>query len=162
MINFQNFTTDYDGVEDRIRLSGRDAAGALATVWLNLRMANLLVPILVNWLETRAVPAGPAHADVQKFQQDAAISLQQAAPTPPVPPLPGTLAVSIDYHFLAQGIRLTFKDQAGAVMAVVDLPELVLRQWLTILYQQHLRAGWPVGAFPAWVMVDPAAPAVLH
>ena len=154
MIGFEQFTTEYDPVEDRIRLSGRDVAGDRATVWLNLRMLGLLVPALVGWLDARVGPAGRNHAAVQKFQQDAAVAFQHAASAPmaPVPAVDGVLAVSVDYTDLGPAMRLTFRDLTGAPVGWMDLPDVALRQWLGILRDLHLVALWPVAAFPDWLV----------
>ena len=158
MIGFDQFTTDYDPVEDRIRLAGRTVAGDRATVWLNLRMLGLLVPALVRWLEGRSAGEGRHQAAVQEFQQAVASAARSyAAPAPPVPPVDGRLAVSVDYTDLGAAMRLTFKARDGTGMAWVDLPDMALRQWLGILRDLHTVALWPVDAFPAWLGAEPAA-----
>lgn len=155
MIGFDQFTTDYDPVEDRIRLAGRTVAGDRATVWLNLRMLGLLVPALSRWLEGRSAAEGRHQVAVQQFQQAAATAVRaSAAPTPPVQPVDGQLAVSVDYTDLGVAMRLTFKARDGTGMAWVDLPDVALRQWLGILRDLHKVALWPVDAFPAWLDVE--------
>jgi hypothetical protein len=155
MIGFEQFTTDYDPVEDRIRLSGQDAAGRRASVWLNYRLLGLLVPALVAWLDARVAPLGRNHAAVQQFQQDAAVAFQQAEAAP-VPPVDGALAVSVDYTDLGAAMRLTFRDRAGVGVGWMDLPDVALRQWLGILRDLHHAALWPVSAFPDWLVTTGA------
>lgn len=160
---FEQFTTEYEPVEDRIRLSGSTNSGDLASVWLNLRMLRLLVPALVRCLESRFAMNGPHDVALQKFQQVAALALRaRGGPAARVPPVGGQLAVSVDYSDLGLAVRLTFKDQDQQNIAIVDLPDAALRQWLQILRDLHAAAQWPLDAFPSWIAPEADEPLRLN
>lgn len=163
MFGFEQFTTEYDPAEDRIRLSGRACGDACATIWLNLRMMRMLVPALGRWLEQRWDGTEQRYsAAIQQFQQVAAAAVCDATPAVPVAPIEGRLAISITYTDLGGAMRLSFMDGAGVCMGWVDLPEVALRQWLTILRGLHRVAKWPEDAFPPWLDVAPSSPEPLN
>lgn len=153
MIPFERFTTEYDPVEDRIRINGVGAAGQRVTLWLNQRMMRLLLPQLCNWVEAKvSTEQGGRSPAVQEFHQ-AAAAATLTPDQPPVAPLgSGVLVVSIDYTDLGNVIRLTFKNLSGTQLALVDFPEMGLRQWLAIVHGLYLAADWPVDPFPAWLI----------
>lgn len=170
MIRFERFTTEYDPVEDRVRISGQAQDGARATAWLNLRMLRLLVPALAGWIERRDQPVGAgmgasaaAASAVQQFHHAAAVAAFTAGQgqMSPIPSIePGLLAVSVDYTDLGGAMRLVFKDHAGHAFASVDFPAPALRQWLGIICNAHTVAGWPMDGLPSWLLPfgDPDAP----
>jgi hypothetical protein len=163
MIRFDRFTTDYDPVEDRMRLAGEAANGDCATLWINLRMLRLLVPALCQWIERQPVSHAATKApEVQQFHQAAADFARDHA-IAPVPPLQSTsLVTSVDYTDLGQAIRLTFKSLDGSALAVLDFTESALRQWLSIVRDVHLAADWPTGALPVWLRGAMDTTARLH
>ena len=161
MLMLERFTTDYDPVEDRIRLAGIGAGGAPVTLWLNQRMLRLLLPQLSRWAASRISPAaGGALPDVQEFHQAAALASRTGQDGPVVPQGPEALVVSVDYTDLGGTLRLTFKDRQAAGLATIDFPEVALRQWLAIMHAMHCVAGWPVDDFPDWI--GPVAPVQLN
>lgn len=152
MIPFERFTTEYDPVEDRIRLNGVGPGGQRATLWLNQRMMRLLLPQLSNWVEAKVgVEQGGRLPGVQEFHQAAAAATMVPNQPPVAPVGTGVLVVAIDYTDLGGVIRLTFKDSAGMHLALVDFPEIGLRQWLAIVHGLYLAAEWPVDPFPSWL-----------
>ena len=155
MIRLERFTTAYDPVEDRIRIAGEAGNGARTTAWLNMRLLRLLVPALAGWVERRGPGEGAAALAVQEFHQIAAtasFAVDQRTIPAVVSHEPGRLVVSVDYTDLGAAMRLVFKDREGAPFAGLDLPELALRQWLGIVCEAHLAGGWPVDAFPGWLL----------
>lgn len=166
MIRFERFTTEYDPVEDRVRISGAGGGGGQATAWLNLRMLRLLIPPLAGWIERRGDAASPAASPaVRQFHQAAAVAAMTAAQAevPAVPASgPGLLAVSVDYTDLGAAMRLVFKDRDGSPFASVDFPEPALRQWLGIVVNAHIAAGWPMDAVPDWLVPDRAESGLLN
>ena len=129
MILIERFTTEYDPVEDRIRIAGIGAGGQRVTLWLNQRMMRLLLPQLSKWAESKvSADRGGRMSAVQEFHQAAAVASLPNDQPPVVPNGPGALAVSIDYTDLGGAMRLTFKDLAGVRLAVLDFQEVALRQ----------------------------------
>ncbi|MBC7859879.1 MAG: hypothetical protein H7Z39_14125, partial [Burkholderiaceae bacterium] len=76
MSALQRITTEYVGVEDRIRLSGRDDAddagdGRTVVIWITQRLLQRLLPVLVEWLERQ--DGATLRADIARsFAQQAA------------------------------------------------------------------------------------------
>jgi hypothetical protein len=147
MTDLQRLTTQFVDAEDRIRLSGEDADGAVRVLWLTRRLLDRLVPVLCGKLE----PDASAHAELlSSFRQEAAQS--QLAPQEPVPAASAdtqALVTRIDMARVERGLRLAFFDHDTEAAAIV-MPELSLRQWLAILRDQFRIAGWPENTWPAW------------
>jgi hypothetical protein len=157
-------TTQYVDIEDRIRVSGEDGDGRIQVMWMSQRLLNRLVQAVCNML-------GSAQQDeraelLNSFEQQAA----QAQLTPQEPVRADASSVAwlvtrVDLAPGANGTRLLFHGSAGEQAAVV-MPELALRQWLSILRDHYRAAGWPAGAWPAWAdsaaQATPEASAILH
>jgi hypothetical protein len=160
----QRLTTQYVDIEDRIRLSGEDADGRIHVMWMSQRLLNRLVPAVCNMLGS---PQQDERAELlNSFEQQAAQA--QLTPQEPVRHDAGSVAWLVTRVDLAQtggGTRLTFHG-SGDEQAAVVMPELALRQWLSILRDHYRAAAWPAGAWPAWIdSAAPAAPeasAILH
>jgi len=140
----QRITTEYSEQEDRIRLTGKTDNGAVV-IWLTQRLTQRLVPLLLQWLERhQTAPRRPVA--LFNFSQQGV----QAADHTAVP-LPAWLATSIDISTSSEQIVVTFKDGAGQT-ARISFAAAPLRQWLEILYEVYLHAGWPHDAWPAWMV----------
>lgn len=155
----QRLTTEYIETEDRIRLSGEDAAGRVHVLWLSQRLLNRLVPALCDTLAR----TGDAAALLQSFEQEAARAGHQ--PQPPVSAHdPGWLVLAVDVARAGNGLHLRFRGAGDEQVAQVGMAETALRQWLSILLEQYRRGEWPAAAWPVWM--DPAAApppaAVMH
>ncbi len=153
MLTFTTFTTDYDPIEDRIRLVGRDAAGATAKVWLNFRMLQFLLPPLFAWFETMPPTLSDSTArHEQQFRQSPAYAaITPQAPVVAAPSGAEWLAVSVDYTTNAGGLRLVFKEQAGSAQAAIVFDHHEFRQWLGIVHQLWAAAGWSQTIWPQWI-----------
>lgn len=144
------FTTDYSLLEDRIRITGRAVDGGTVTVWLNLRMMRMLLPVLADWVEKKAAPA---IAGASQLAQQAAASFA-ITPQPAVQCRSDNvewLAITVDYAWSDAALRLTFRNGEGANEAVISFDETLLRQWMAIVYRLYMAAEWPMDAWPVWV-----------
>lgn len=163
----QRVTTAYVADEDRLRLTGELSDGDAVVLWLTQRLLNRLVPHLTAWLARQtgsfASTVPPAiqsahHNIVQGFAQQSARA--QLKPEPPVraaSTAAGWRVESVDVAQGEAGVALTFKGEAGE-QAVLTMAAQPLRQWLSIVYEQVVRAEWPTTAWPAW-MEAAASPA---
>lgn len=153
MLTFITFTTEYDPIEDRIRVIGSDAGGATATVWLNFRLLQFLLPPLFAWFEK--VPptlSGSAAQQEQQFRQSPAYAaVTPQAPVVAAPSGREWLAVSVDYTTGEGGLRLVLKDQSAFAQAAIVFDHLAFRQWLGIVYQLCAGAGWSLAIWPSWI-----------
>lgn len=154
MIALQKITTVYVDKEDRIRLTGALQNGDTIVIWLTLRMLQLLVPSLANWLQRSDTVAGAAHGaekDVQSFRQQAAkASIEKQLPVAATGQSLTWVAVGVDYRSNNTQIHLVFKGQNNEA-ASLDLPLEACRQWLSILFDAYKLAAWPMTAWPDWI-----------
>ena len=146
----QRITIEYVEAEDRIRLAC-EAGEKTLVLWLTQRLMNRLIPHLCQWLDQR-VGASLLTEVKQEFAQQKARA--QLAPQPPVradAETHGVLVHSVDLKSSRASMGLQFKEANGNVIASLQLQPKPLRQWLNIVYDQCLHAGWPASVWPAWV-----------
>lgn len=141
-IKLERLTTEYIDQEDRIRLSGEIQNGRLI-IWLTQRLAQRLVPLLLQWLEQQST-SRQAVALFNFSQQ----KVQAADQAPEV--VSDWLASSIDIATTKEHVGLTFKSSAGHA-ANITFAALHLRQWLDILHDVYMHGQWPMDAWPAWI-----------
>lgn len=163
-------TTEYVPAEDRFRLSGELEGDAPLVLWLTQRLLQRLVPALLRWLEQQQGGGGLPGEVVQGFAQQAAKAA--LVPQAPVRAVSGSRewrVLSVDVGGSGQGVVLRFRaDEAGADAddgGLLYLEAKPLRQWLGILYEGYVKAGWPLDLWPAWLRegAEPVrAPLVLH
>lgn len=148
MLTFVRFTTIYDAVEDRIRITGIDDQGTSASVWINWRLLRLLFPPLLDQYGKihGPLPAIPALTDVADPAASAALA-GGAAGAEPVHPREwdaSWLATAVDYTMLEAGLRLVFRNVDQSARAAIDFGHAAFGQWLEILQQLFLAAEWPI------------------
>ncbi len=155
----QRITTQYVATEDRIRLSGETADGQTVVLWLTQRFLNLLAPRLTDWLEQNGA-ATPDNGLLQEFAQQAAEGSLGAEPAvDAASPIASWRVVTIDVSTGTDGVTLTLKsDDDASETARLPLPTHALRQWLAIVRNQFIMAGWPTSAWPAWMEEARVAP----
>lgn len=166
MVRLDRFTTDYVATEDRICLLARDRdETTVQRIWLTARLLRRLVPALVEGIEHPAPDDVPRERAVQRFAQQAARAAQPRLPAVKVPAEPGGalgewVARIVHMSRTPQATTLTFKsaDSEDAQSAVLVLSPQLQRQWLNILHDQWLRAGWPPDLWPAWMREGAAPP----
>lgn len=139
-------TTKYIAREDRVRLTAEASGSHAVTLWLTQRLLSRVAPRLCDWLEKHA------RDDFQEFaQQRAVASLQKQAAVTSDNKAPGVLVYVIDAKAVKAGLVLTFKGADNIVAARLQLQQKTLRQWLSILYDQYVQAGWPTEIWADWI-----------
>lgn len=146
----QRITTQYNELEDRIRLSGQDNQGQGIIIWLTLRLMQRLVPSLTNWLEKQYDFTPGADILLGFAQQAAKADLRAEAPVQTEAHTAEWVASVLDLAYFDQAVRLTFTD-AGRHQVVMILESKPLRQWLAIVLDAYVRADWPLDAWPHWM-----------
>lgn len=152
MTSLQRITTEYSDAEDRIRLTGENAQGQAAVLWLTQRLLTKLIVHLCKWVEQQSGQA-PMPEIRQEFAQQQARA--ELAPQPPVhaePNIEGVLIHSVDLNTSSAIMGMQFKDAQSNVVASLQLQPIALRQWLNIVYDQYHRAQWPTNMWPEWVI----------
>lgn len=163
--NLQRLTTEYIDREDRIRLAGEVEDGAPVVVWLTRRLLERLLPVLLGWLEERSATLPRAEALLGFAQQAAAAELTPQAPVRADAGSAQWLALAVDVVQSEKAVGLTFRgaDERSATLTLTGKP---LRQWLGIVHDAYLKAGWGLEAWPEWLresrLPAGAAHAVLH
>ena len=162
MEEITRITTEYVDLEDRIRLAGETPDGASLILWLPQRLLNRLVPVLCDKL--RPARDDDPHAGIlNSFAQMAAV--QNLAPLPPVRTTPEARSRTIRAVTVVGGtdaVQLLLKEEEHADSAQTSMTLRLdeLRQWLSILHRQWLRAGWPPELWPAWMSETDSSQAV--
>lgn len=155
-------TTEYLAREDRLRLTGRTAAGGTLVIWLTQRLLIRLLTPLFQLLEQAGGGSTAAPNPVQvELRQSFAQQAARAAltPLPAVRPASATqtwVARSVSVGRTAAGVVLVFQGGDGQ-QARLPMAVAALRQWLNILYDVWRRAEWRTDLWPAWI--TDAAPA---
>ena len=141
-IILKRLTTEYIEQEDRIRLSGESDNGRLV-IWLTQRLAQRLVPLLLQWLEQHSTSRQAAA--LFSFDQ------QKVQATNLVPEVAfDWLISSIDITTNKEQAGLTFKSEAGHA-ATITFDASHLQRWLDIVRDTYIQAEWPQDAWPAWI-----------
>lgn len=144
MPDLQRLTTEFIDSEDRFRLAGARADGTIVTLWLTRRLLDRLIPHLTLWLEGQ-------HANLPRADVMLQYAQSQFAPQPRVTANAGELVKAIDLTPGVEQIHIRFKTGTDDESAGVGFAPTPLRQWLGILHQAYMLAGWPLGAWPAWM-----------
>jgi len=151
MMSLQRITTEFIDAEDRIRLAGENASGQTVVLWLSQRMLNRLIPHLCQWLSKQMGTTLLAEVKQEFAQQKARAELEPQQSVRVDAGAQGVLVPSVTLKPARSTMKLQFKDADGNVVASLQLQPKPLRQWLNIVYDQYLRAGWPSTIWPAWV-----------
>jgi len=161
----RRITTEYIEIEDRLRISGEIADAEAVVIWLTQRLLLRLLPLLLQWLDQQTQHtvnnANTPRVDVlQSFaQQTARAQLEHQPPVRPSGSSATWLAHSVDIAQSAQEMALTFKSVDDLLQpATLALAAQPLRQWLNIVYDAFVIAGWPLEVWPDWIR-DGATPA---
>jgi len=156
MMELNRLTTQYDPMQDRIRLAGELKSGQSAVLWLTQRLLNRLVPHISQQLEkpiaSKAdVPSVQAHLQQSFAQQRARTELPRQAPVTAEKNSIQWLVKTVGLKANQKGIRLVFTGFADMEQAALALPATPLRQWLNILHDQYRVAGWATTMWPEWL-----------
>lgn len=165
MIQLERVTTAYVAAEDRMRLTGESISGEVYSLWFSQRMLRLMLPQVLQWLHKQVAQMPMADVHQSFVQQSAKAELVPQAPVLAEAANQSWLVHTVDMSFGANGVSLVFKGEAS-LSAGLSLTDRQLRQWLSILYDMHVRAQWPLEIWPDWLResAQPQAPtaAVLH
>lgn len=154
---FLQMTTEYIAVEDRVRLSGKIQNDETVVLWLTQRLFVRVLPKLLQWLESQEA-AVPQAAILSSFKQQAARATHTRQS-----PIRGNsasltwLVHAVDIAKSPHALQLTFKgtDNQKIRLTMAIKP---LRQWLNIVFDTCLKAGWSMDIWPEW-MKESATPA---
>jgi hypothetical protein len=171
MIEFQRITTEYVGLEDRLRITGETKTTEVVEMWLTQRLLLRLLPPIFTWLEKQTLSEiQPTNANKQTkemlqvlAQQTASAELKNQEPVKAVQVVAkssGTdqmaetnssfVIESVDLNRRKDVIQLVFKSKSSKKVNIV-LRAQPLRQWLAIIRTQWQRADWPITVWPKWV-----------
>jgi hypothetical protein len=153
----RRFTTEYDPVEDRIRLTLEHGSGRVDRLWLTRRLLVRTVPELVRILDTRLVARDGkrARGDDLSQRRDQMTALGGLKPQAPVRPAPDQDVT--DHLITGVGLRLTRRaillDMKAGDDAPLTVPFAVphMRQWLAMLNRCFRQAGWDDAVWPDWL-----------
>ena len=149
----QRITSEYVDSEDRLRLTGEIDADRTVVLWLSCRLLSRLLPHLFKWLEEQSDRRLPADI-VQSFAQQAAKA--RHTPESAVQRQPDTLSWlvhSVDIKGGKDRLRLNFVAP-GQDPLRLTLQTQHLRQWLSIIQTQWIKAGWPMQIWPDWMEIS--------
>lgn len=156
-IQLGRFRTEYNPVEDRLRLTGEplDKNRNTVSIWLTMRLISRLVPHLAKAVNGPKFIASNHPSALHSFAQTAATSAMQATTTPIAPAQSGT-------HFLPETINISNRNNTLIIDFIdkhqniiqLPLPSLMIRQWLSVLLTNFKKANWPLNCFPDWT--DPS------
>ncbi len=146
-------TTQFVDLEDRIQITGATDMGRAVTLWLPQRLLNRVVPALCKMLDP--TEGKDVRAEVRNsFAQQVAV--QALTPQPAVKSQPMASVFTIRSISIRTGPKMTQivfdesikQDSNRFAMAFTDQ---ALRQWLSILHSQYVRAEWSLEPWPKWV-----------
>lgn len=156
MPDLHRITTEYIDAEDRLRITGEKAPGEAVVLWLTQRMVHRLIGHLCRCLDSQA----PQHSQSRALQADLIQAFAQQAARAQLPTQPAVracqtsqqwLVTSVDISQATNKTTLTFKGSQPDSQARLTLHEQPLRQWISIVYEQCSKAGWPGEPWPDWV-----------
>ncbi len=133
--------------------AGVTAEAETTVLWLPQRLLNRLVPALCRKIGPE--PGGGRQAEaLNAFEQMAAV--EALTPLPVVQPGAQSLSHTIRVVTIVPGavaIQLLLRDSEGADGTTVSmtLRHEELRQWLAILHNHYVTAGWPTEIWPEWL-----------
>jgi len=154
-------SSQYVDFEDRIRLTGELTDGQHVVLWLTRRLTERLVPHLVKWLENNQVKVQEGrslaltamrNAPYQRFVQEAAHA--QLEPQPPLQARLGErswLVCAVELKSAPDVLRLNFKGRLEIEQVQFSPGERPLRQWLKVIHDLYVLAGWPQEVWPLWI-----------
>jgi hypothetical protein len=159
MLELHRLTTEYIQIEDRFRLTGEDQQGRALCLWLTQRLAIRIVVHLVDAIATsspEAIQNPSQDQDVSKLLQGFA---QQAAaadlsPQVAVQSSAAKQSMLINEVDVTRGeggvVSLVFRNHEDTKVAL-SFQLQQLRQWLSIIHAQWIKAEWPNSIWPEWI-----------
>ncbi|TRW92015.1 hypothetical protein [Candidatus Methylobacter oryzae] len=152
MQNLQKVTIQYCEQEDRIRLTGEVENAAPVVIWLTQRLLQRVLQALLKHDQSEGGLHSHHHI-FQSFAQQAATAELEQTPQVSVQPAVESsvwLVNSVDLANSEQRVELTFRGSDDQQVRLL-LNEMLLRQWLAIIYGLYLKADWPLDVWPDWI-----------
>mgnify|MGYP001203905552 CR=1 FL=1 len=154
----QRITSEYVEAEDRMRLTGDTEQGEAQLLWISQRLMIRLVTHLLKWLENQGVAnlaSAPENEQAKEMVQGFAQQTAEATltPEPPVQSKADSkswLVHEIDINTFPEAVQLLFKDSTRDQASLILQTEH-LRQWLSIIHGQWVKAEWPMSIWPQWM-----------
>ena len=159
MFTIETFTAQADLAEDRIRLDAIGPEGETQSIFLTRRLADRMVPLLVDQAEQQAVPGVPKEIALAMNQQHLRMEREEN-PIAPVEPKQGSsrwLCQTIHLGENQDQVVWTLTDD-GDNTAMMGLPGDGVRNVLEVLLIVYQGLEWTVQAFPAWMTAREALP----
>ncbi len=152
MFTIETFTAQADLAEDRIRLDAISPDGETQSIFLTRRLADRMVPLLVDRAEQQAMSGVPKDIALAMNQEQ----LRMERDENPIAPIEAKQGSS---RWLCQTVHVgqdqdqvvwTLTDD-GDNTAVMGLPGDGVRNVLEVLLIVFQGLEWTLQAFPAWM-----------
>ncbi len=148
-------TTDYDEHEDRIRMAVAYVDGNARVLWLTRRLAERLVPALIQGLRAPTLDAEAQATEVQAAQiyaqLEARLSRKPAKPVEVDATAAPALVQKINVKTATNGARVLVLSCHDSEPAELVLRPGELRQWLEVLNLAFRKGKWREDIWPAWI-----------
>ncbi|MEO6716766.1 MAG: hypothetical protein ABIM50_05905 [Novosphingobium sp.] len=159
MFIIETFTAQSDLAEDRIRLDAISSEGETQSIFLTRRLADRMVPLLVERAEQQTVPGVPKDIALAMNQEQLRIERDEN-PIAPIEAKQGSSRwLSQTVHVGADDDQVvwTLTDDADNT-AVMGLPGDGVRNVLEVLLIVYQGLEWTTQAFPSWMTAREEAP----
>ena len=159
MFSIETFTAHADLAEDRIRLDAISPQGDTQSVFLTRRLADRMVPLLVDRAEERAMPGVPKEIGLAMNQEQLRIEREEN-PIAPVEAKQGSirwLCLTVHVAEEQEQVVWTLTDD-GDNTAVMGLVGDGVRNVLEVLLIVYQGLEWATQAFPTWMTSREAVP----
>lgn len=152
MFTIETFTGHADLAEDRIRLDAISPEGETQSIFVTRRLADRMVPLLVDRAEAQVVPGVPKEIGLAMNQEQLRIERDEN----PIAPVEARQDSS---RWLCQTVHVgedqdqvvwTLTDD-GDNTAVMGLPGDGVRNVLEVLLIVYQGLEWTTQAFPGWM-----------
>ncbi len=153
-------TTEFDQVEDRLRLVASDKDSHVRILWLTRRLALRLIPALVQGLQIQgaeAVPPAAVQAAQVYAQLQARLNRKPALPVSAGDDTWVGLVNEITVKTAANGTRILTLKCDGSDCAELLMNQTDLRLWLQLLQHLFLLANWHDAIWPEWMPAPASA-----
>ena len=153
MFTIETFTAQADLAEDRIRLDAISPAGDTQSIFLTRRLADRMVPLLVDQAEKQVAPGVPKNIGLTMNQQQLRMEREENS-LAPVEPKQGSsrwLCRTVHVGTEPGQVVWTLTDDADNT-AVMGLPGDGVRNVLEVLLIVYQGLEWSLDAFPCWLV----------
>jgi len=147
----EKVTITYVPLEDRLRFSVQTKNSESYVLWVTARLAVAVVSAIVKTLDgVLALPQRSEQKSVQQWEQFSAVQKMQVTPAVKVCSVCEDLVQTIDVSVRGGNFSLIFHG-VNHTSAKLPMTSTQMRQWLQIIYDQFLKANWPMTVWPSWL-----------